>query len=162
MWRRFASSTLVVLTVCIAAWSQVRPNFSGTWQVRSTDPPKYAGGPGGWGAPAPKIVIQQTASAVTIVGPGIGDGINLVYKMDGTDTFSEAEGASSTGVKAVVKWRTRARWDGNRLVLYTWNTALNQERDVLALNGDTLTVTRDTESPPPNPPTATLIYTRSQ
>ena len=141
-------------------WGQPRPSFSGTWQIRSTDPPNYGGGPGGWGKPQQTITIQHTAATLTVVGPGIGDGINLVYKLDGTDTFSEAEGASSTGVKAVVKWRTRAKWDGNRLILYTWNTALNQERDVLSLNGNTLTITRDTESPPPNPPTATLVYSK--
>src|SRR5262245_3714361 len=159
---------VVVLYVTLAfalsfdAQAQARPSFSGTWQVRSTDPPNYNGGPGGWGAPKQTIVVQQNAATLTIVGPGIGDGVNLVYKLDGTDTISEAEGASSTGVKAMVKWRTRARWEGNRLILYTWNTALNQERDVLSLTGNTLTITRDTESPPPNPPTATLVYTKTQ
>jgi hypothetical protein len=139
-------------------WSQAKPDFSGTWTLNSTDPPKYAGGPGGWGAPVTKVVIKQTAAELSVVGPGIGDGLNLVYKLDGSDTITEAEGTSATGVKALVKWRTRARWDGSNLILYTWNTALNQERDVLSLSGNMLTVIRDTESPPPNPPTARLVY----
>jgi hypothetical protein len=34
--------------------------------------------------------------------------------------------------------------------------------DPLSLNGNTLTITQDTESPPPNPPTATLVYTKAR
>lgn len=140
--------------------AQAKPDFSGTWKLSSSDPPGYKGGPGAWGAPTPTIVIRQTATDVTVDGLGHGDR-TLVFKLDGSDTLTEGPAKSSGGLEAVVKWRTRARWNGKDLVLYVWNTALNQERDVLSLSGTTLTVTRDTESPPPNPPTAKLVYTRA-
>jgi hypothetical protein len=89
----------------------------------------------------------QTATDITVESDTYGKPMKMVYKLDGSDTITEAQGESQSGVAAVVRWRTKARWDGNKLVLYTWNTALNQLRDTMTLNGSQLTIARVTENP---------------
>jgi hypothetical protein len=49
--------------------------------------------------------------------------------------------------------------DGNKLILFTWNTALNQLRDLFSLSGSELTIVRATEQPGPST-NATLTGTR--
>jgi hypothetical protein len=44
-------------------------------------------------------------------------------------------------------FKTKARWDGAKLILYT-RQGLNQQRDILSLDGSMLHITRDTETPP--------------
>jgi hypothetical protein len=85
--------------------------------------------------------------------------MRVVYKLDGSDTIWDAPWTSQTGASAVVKWRTKARWDGNKLILFTWNTALNQLRDILTLSGGTLNIVRATEQPGPST-NATLNYSK--
>jgi hypothetical protein len=58
-----------------------------------------------------------------------------------------------------VKWRTKARWDGSKLILFTWNTALNQMRDVMTISNGALTIQRDTEQPGPST-NAMLTYNK--
>ena len=76
-----------------------------------------------------------------------------------SDTIWDAPSSSQSGNTAIVKWRTKASWDGGRLVLYTWNTALNQMRDIMSINGAQLTIVRATEQPGPST-NATLTYSR--
>jgi hypothetical protein len=86
--------------------------------------------------------------------------LRVTYKLDGSDTVWEGEGWSQAGDVATVKWRSKARWDGSRLILYTWNMALNQMRDTMALNGATLTIMRATEQPGPSG-NGVLTYTKA-
>ena len=83
--------------------------------------------------------------------------MTVVYKLDGSDTIWEAPSMTQSGSTAVVKWRTKARWDGTKLILFTWNTALNQMRDILSVSNGMLTVVRGTEQPGPST-NATLTY----
>jgi hypothetical protein len=87
--------------------------------------------------------------------------MTVVYKLDGTDTIWEAPSTTQSGSTAVVKWRTKARWDGNKLLLFTWNTALNQMRDIVSVTNGTMTVVRGTEQPGPST-NATLTYSKAR
>jgi hypothetical protein len=139
--------------------AQARPNFSGTWKFASSAPANYPGS-NGWGVPSPTVVLTQTAAELTIESGQFGaNPMKVVYKLDGSDTIWEAPSSSQSGSTAIVKWRTKARWDGNRLVLYTWNTALNQMRDIISLADGRLTIVRATEQPGPST-NATLTYNK--
>ena len=153
---------LLTLTAILpgVASAQGRPNFSGTWKFVSSSPPNYPGS-NGWGVPSPTIVVTHTATEFTIESGQFGSTpMKVVYKLDGSDTIWEGPSSSQSGSTAIVKWRTKASSDGNRLVLYTWNTALNQLRDILTLSGGTLTIVRATEQPGPST-NATLTYTKA-
>jgi hypothetical protein len=160
MDRKFALVAVVVI-VCTAsiASAQGRPNFTGTWKFSTSNPSGYPGS-NGWGVPSPTMMVTQTAAELTIESGQFGTmPMKVVYKLDGSDTIWEAPSSSQSGNTAIVKWRTKASWDGNRLVLYTWNTALNQMRDIMSLNGGTLTIVRATEQPGPST-NATLTYAK--
>ena len=142
-----------------AAWAQARPDLSGTWKLSATTPPNYPGS-AGWGVPSPTIVIKQSPTEVSVQSGQYGaTPMTVVYKLDGTDTIWEAPSMTQSGSTAVVKWRTKARWDGNKLILFTWNTALNQMRDVMSITNGGLTIQRGTEQPGPST-NAMLTYSR--
>jgi hypothetical protein len=158
-----ARAVLLLLAIAVlhpaAGAAQGRPNFAGTWTFASSTPANYPGS-NGWGVPSPTVVLSQTGSELTIESGQFGaNRIKVVYKLDGSDTIWEAPSSSQSGSTAVVKWRTKASWDGNRLVLYTWNTALNQMRDIMSLADGRLTIVRATEQPGPST-NATLIYNK--
>lgn len=153
---------LLLAPIAIAAVNlsaQARPNFAGTWKLSATQPANYPGS-NGWGIPSPTVVITQTAAELTIESGQFGTTpLKVVFRLDSKDTIWEGPSSSQSGSTAIVKWRTKASWDGNRLVLYTWNTALNQMRDIMSLSGGTLTIVRATEQPGPST-NATLTYTK--
>jgi len=150
---------IVVVTLGVSAAAQGRPDFSGTWKLSGTTPPNYPGS-AGWGVPSPTLVLKQTPAEITIQGGQYGaTPMSVVYKLDGTDTIWEAPSVTQSGSTAVVKWRTKARWDGNKLILFTWNTALNQMRDVMTISNGALTIQRGTEQPGPST-NATLTYNK--
>jgi hypothetical protein len=151
-------SMALALALPAIAWAQAKPDFSGSWKLAATTPPNYPGS-AGWGVPSPTIVLKQTANEITVASAQYGAQLTVVYKLDGSDTIWEAPSATQSGSTAVVKWRTKARWDGNKLILFTWNTALNQLRDILSLNGGALTIVRGTEQPGPST-NATLTYSK--
>ena len=162
MMLRHITLLLVALTVGVpAAWAQARPDLSGTWKLSGTTPPNYPGS-AGWGVPSPTVVVKQNASEISIQSGQYGaQPMTVVYKLDGSDTIWEAPSMTQSGSTAVVKWRTKARWDGNKLLLFTWNTALNQMRDIVSVSNGTMTVVRGTEQPGPST-NATLTYSKAQ
>lgn len=156
----------IVVLLLLSAWSpvdvfaQARPNFSGTWKHASSLPANYPGS-NGWGIPSPTMTITQSPTELAIESGQFGkQPMKVVFRLDGKDNVWEGPSASQSGSAAVVKWRTKASWDGARLVLYTWNTALNQMRDILSLTGGTLTIVRATEQPGPST-NATLTYSKA-
>lgn len=159
---RYTTLLLVALTVGVpAAWAQAKPDLSGTWKLSGTTPPNYPGS-AGWGVPSPTVVVKQSASEISIQSGQYGaQPMTVVYKLDGSDTIWEAPSMTQSGSTAVVKWRTKARWDGNKLLLFTWNTALNQMRDIVSVSNGTMTVVRGTEQPGPST-NATLTYSKAQ
>jgi hypothetical protein len=158
--RRTRTALLLAVVAVIGSGTpsaQGRPNLSGTWKFMTSTPANYPGS-NGWGVPSPTIVVTQTATDFTIESGQFGaTPMKVVYKLDGSDTIWEGPSSSQSGSTAIVKWRTKASWDGNRLVLYTWNTALNQMRDIMTLSDGRLTIVRATEQPGPST-NATLTY----
>src|SRR5258705_8242154 len=153
-------SMALALALPAVAWAQAKPDFSGSWKLAGSNPPNYPGS-AGWGVPSPTIVLKQTANEISVASAKYGGQLTVVYKLDGSDAIWEAPSATQSGSTAIVKWRTKARWDGNKLILFTWNTALNQLRDVLSVSGGGLTIVRATEQPGPST-NATLTYTRGR
>lgn len=154
--------TLLIAALTIGAsavWAQAKPDLSGTWKLAATNPPNYPGS-AGWGVPSQTLIVKQTPTEITIQGGQYGaTPMTVVYKLDGSDTIWEAPSMTQSGSSAVVKWRTKARWDGSRLILFTWNTALNQMRDVMSVSNGALTIVRGTEQPGPST-NATLSYSK--
>ena len=141
------------------ASAQGKPDFSGTWKLAGTTPPNYPGS-AGWGVPSPTLVVKQTPTEVTVQSGQYGPApMSVTYKLDGSDNIWEAPSITQSGASAVVKWRTKARWDGNKLILFIWNTALNQMRDVMTVSNGALTIQRGTEQPGPST-NATLTYSK--
>ena len=161
MKRRGIVTLLVALTATLpsAVRAQAHPDFSGTWKFTTSTPPNYPGS-AGWGVPSPTIALRQTASEITIESGQFGSQtMKVIYKLDGSDTIWDAPSTTQSGSTTIVKWRTKAKWDGNKLILYTWNTALNQLRDVMSVSGGALTIVRATEQPGPST-NATLTYSK--
>jgi hypothetical protein len=161
MMRR-AGMLLAVMTLVLpaATWPQAKPDFSGMWKLATSEPANYRGASATWGAPSPMLVIKQSPTDITVEGDTFTKGqLKLTYKLDGSDLIWEAPWTSAAGVSTVVKWRTKARWDGNKLVLYTWNTALNQLRDTMSLTGGQIVIVRGTEVPGGSS-NATLTYSK--
>jgi hypothetical protein len=117
-------------------------NFSGPWTLDKTNPPLPAGRGGGnaggggdeaFGAVTQTVVITQTGTELTVqAGP-----MKAVYKLDGNMTVTPA--GDVNGLK------TRAHWDGAKLHLH-FKRGQNWCRDVLSVNGKTLTILRDLEA----------------
>ena len=154
--------TLLVLALTVsvsAVFAQAKPDFSGTWKLSATSPPNYPGS-AGWGVPSPTVVVKQSPTEITIQSGQYGSNpMTVVYKLDGSDTIWDAQSATQSGTTTMVKWRTKARWDGTKLILFTWNTALNQMRDVMSVSNGALTIQRGTEQPGPST-NATLTYNK--
>ena len=121
-------------------------NFGGAWKLATTDPPVVAGrggrGGGGIAGPYADTVFAQTPAAIVITQtPGsvalqFGSA-TANYGLDGKTT--------STPPGDVNALKTRAHWDGGTLHLH-FKQGMNWGRDVLSLNGGTLTIVRDLES----------------
>jgi hypothetical protein len=145
-------SSLLLLLALIVLWPAVTPaqgpaNFSGTWKIASADPPAPAGrgrgaAGGGVGGPyaetmlaqAPEVmVLTQNATTITVQ---MGSA-KIVYTLD--DKTTELPPGD------VMAFKSRAHWDGTTLHLH-YKQGMNWGRDVLTLNGTTLTVVRDLES----------------
>jgi hypothetical protein len=157
MTKRVALSLVVLaLALSAAVRAQGKPDFSGTWRFATSEPSGYKGS-NGWGVPSSTMVIRQSENELAIVSDQYGTPMRVVYKLDGGDTIWDAPESSQTGT--TIKWRTKARWDGNKLILFTWNTALNQMRDILTLSGGALNIVRATEQPGPST-NATLSYSK--
>jgi hypothetical protein len=168
-------SVVLALTGGVDAGAQARgqgtvvnlPNFTGEWiyQVpsrgnngeRGGDSPRVGGLEGGgytnWGPAAPMLIITQTATEMTLDrGPGE---TRWVYKLDGTENVIPDPTNKEPG--GPYPFKTKARVDGARLILYT-RQGLNQQRDILTLAGNVLNITRDTETPPGSGIDIKLVY----
>ena len=153
---------VLALALPIVLPAQGTANFSGTWKLSTVDPPIAAGrggrgaGGGGIGGPyaetilaaAPdSIVIAQTGGQLTVQ---IGSA-KAVYTLD-NKTMSDPPGE-------VLALKTRAHWDGPRLHLH-FKQGMNWGRDILIVNGGTLTLVRDLESGGQST-TRTMTYTKA-
>ena len=152
MMKRIVMLTMVFALVFPAiVGAQANVNFSGTWTLSKIEPPP-AGGIGGggdetFGAIAQTVVIAQTGRELTFKsGP-----MNAVYTLDGNTTVTPP--GDVNGLK------TRAHWEGAKLHLH-YKRGQNWCRDVLTVNGNTLTILRDLESGGGST-TRTITYTKT-
>jgi hypothetical protein len=128
-----------VVTLSAIAGAQTNPNFSGTWMLSKIEPPPppRGGGIGGggdetFGAIVQTVVIAQTARDLTFQNGSL----RAVYTLDGNATVTPP--GDVNGLK------TTAHWDGSKLHLH-YKRGQNWCRDVLSINGNTLTILRDLE-----------------
>ena len=163
----------LLLTAPVALWSQGNeatvkvPNFAGKWSYQV--PPRAEGRGGGprvggldgggysnWGPAAPTLIITQTATEITLDrGPGE---TKWVYKLDGSEHVIPDPTNREPG--GPYPFKTKTRLDGVKLILYT-RQGLNQQRDILTLNGNVLNMTRDTETPPGSGIDIKLVYNKA-
>ena len=168
--RRVVLLVALVLTAPVTAFAQARgqgapvkiPDFTGKWT--------YRGGQGGglrvgglegggfnnWGPAAPTLIITQTAIEITLDrGPGE---TKWVYTLNGGENVIPDPTNKEPG--GPYPFKTKARVDGAKLILYT-RQGLNQQRDVLTVNGNVLNMTRDTETPPGSGIDIKLVYDKA-
>jgi hypothetical protein len=130
--------------------TQTAADFSGTWKLNKVEPPQTGSIGGGndatFGAITDTVVISQTSKDLTFQNGSM----NAVYTLDGNTTVTPPGDVS--GLK------TRAHWDGSKLHLH-YKRGQNWARDVLSVNGNTLTILRDLDSGGRST-TRTLTYTR--
>ena len=122
-------------------------NFAGTWRLATTEPPVPAGrgrgaAGGGIAGPYADTIFAAAPSAITITQSGGSVSVEI-----GGATAGYTLDAKTTAVPPgeVLALKTRAHWDGTTLHLH-YKQGMNWGRDVLTLNGGTLTVVRDLES----------------
>jgi hypothetical protein len=91
-----------------------------------------------------------------------GPAQKVTYNLDGSYRVWKAPWVSHNGTTTELSWRSRAHWDGNALVLYTWNMAGRhvQMRDSLTLTGGALTIVRFVEEGAPTMANGTITYTK--
>jgi hypothetical protein len=140
------------LALAVVAGAQTNANFSGTWTLNKIEPPPAGRGIGGggeeaFGAIAQTVIITQTGSDLTFQSGSM----KAVYRLDGNITVTPP--GDVNGLK------TRAHWDGSKLHLH-YKRGQNWCRDVLSVNGNTLTVLRDLESGGGST-TRTITYTKA-
>jgi len=162
------------LTVFVQALGQAAPvkipDFAGKWTYRVPPSSGRAGGQGGalrigglegggfnnWGPAAPMLIITQTATEITLDrGPGE---TKWVYALNGTEKVIPDPTNKEPG--GPYPFKTKARVDGAKLILYT-RQGLNQQRDILTVNGNVLNMTRDTETPPGSGIDIKLVYDKT-
>ena len=141
----------LALALPAAAWAQGKPDFSGTWKLEKSEPAGYKGSGGlagvtysmgrGWGAHAPTVVIKQTANELTLESAQFGEDPprRVVYKLDGSEMVTDDP--QHPGF-STFKWKTKVRWDGANLVLFSYHGWTNMV-DTLSLSGGKLTIRRE-------------------
>jgi hypothetical protein len=120
MRKVLALCTALALAMPIVASAQGKADFSGTWtldEAKSDPAPARGGGGGGGGgggrgggrgAPAAKIVITQASGAITIESHTAAGAQTAIYKLDGSESVNKT---------ALGESKTKASWDGSKLVL---------------------------------------------
>ena len=145
------SVVLLMTTLAVVVRGQTNANFSGTWTLSKVEPPPTGRGIGGggdeaFGAIAQTVVIAQSGSDLTFQSGST----KAVYTLDNNTTVTPA--GDVNGLK------TRAHWEGSKLHLH-YKRGQNWCRDVLSVNGNTLTILRDLESGGGST-TRTITYTK--
>ena len=153
------------LGTAIPAAAQSGPDLSGTWvadEAKSDAGALQAGGGGGGfgarggGVPPNQLVITQSPTELTVARGNQ----TFAYRLDG----SESPGPPGGETKSQISW------EGGKLVV-TWKReyyagaqlgyATTSGKDVYTLNGNTLTVERQSVSPKGERQTRTIVYTKS-
>jgi hypothetical protein len=151
---------LVTLTLAVPAASMAQgPSFAGSWKLDKAEPLPNAGRGGGrggggaandenaFGAVTQMVTISQSAGEVAVQdGPK-----KATYTLDGKQRV-----VPPGDVNGLKTW---AHWEGPKLHLH-FKQGMNWGRDVLTVNGGSLTVVRDIESGGGST-TRTIIYSKA-
>jgi hypothetical protein len=163
-----ALAALVALPA--AGWAQAKPDFSGSWTMDPAKsdpaPARGAGGGGGGGGRgggrgggvAMQVTIKQTPTQLTI-DRTMGQGTQTaVYKLDGS------ESANTMGQGQA---KSKATWEGSRLVITTTQSldtpngpVTIDSKDVFSLDGGMLTL-ENTRNTPNGAQTRKVVYNKS-
>lgn len=117
------------------------PGFSGTWVVKDDGGGAAAGGGGGGRGAAGPVTIDQTPQQITIQS---GQQARVI-KLDGSESVNELTGRGGTQ-----RTRSKARWEGNKLVIETVNEGTgrsSKEVRSLSADGKEMTVETTAEGP---------------
>ncbi|HZR24747.1 MAG TPA: peptidyl-alpha-hydroxyglycine alpha-amidating lyase family protein [Vicinamibacterales bacterium] len=122
-------------------------SFAGAWKLTNAVPPPPAGpgrgaNAGGISGPYADSIFAQAPGAVTVTQAANSVAIEIGGK---TATYTLDTKLTAVPPNDVNALKTRAHWDGESLHLH-YKQGMNWGRDVLTLNGQTLTITRDLES----------------
>jgi hypothetical protein len=153
-------ASLVTLALASSAWSQNRPDFTGSWKVSGAkagapaSPPVAPPAPPAPGGPPPppapptlvSMVIVQSPTELRIERTMAAGGRNVVYefryKLDGSETVNQM---------GPITVKSRVSWEGPTLVLSNVYSAddrpLGSGRDVHTLDGATLTIESTRNAP---------------
>jgi hypothetical protein len=165
----FLEAIALVLALPAAPAAQGGANFSGTWKLQKAEPLPTGRGGGGagaggvagslagrgagaaidenaFGAVTQTVVITQTPTGITIqTGPR-----KSTYTIDGKTTV-----VPPGDVNGLKTW---AHWDGAKLHVH-FKQGMNWGRDILSLDGGTLSIVRDIESGGGST-TRTIVYAK--
>lgn len=103
---------VVVMALAVAgvAFAQAKPDFSGTWAPDLSKSDQMGPGGGGRGGPAGPMTIKQTAAEMTVEMKRGENTITQTFKLDGS------ESVNSMGQ---MEAKSKAKWDGSKLVVAT-------------------------------------------
>jgi hypothetical protein len=119
-----------VLAVATVAWTQAKPDFSGSW---TPDPGGAAVGEGrGRGMGGGPMTVKQTADTLTIERTMGENKVTRTYKLDGSE--SEITMGQMTA-------KASAKWDGDKLVITT-KTDMGEQTQTWSLADGVLTIER--------------------
>jgi hypothetical protein len=143
--------------------AQAKPDFSGSWTLNQDKsdpaPARGGGGRGGGrgGGVASQMTIKQTPAQLSIERTMAQGAQTAAYKLDGTE---------STNTIGAGEAKSKAMWDGSKLVITTSQTLpgrgggdpINVEvKEVYSLAGGALTIER-TQTTPMGSQTRKLVY----
>jgi len=158
-------SRMVLLIGCVLAFAasvgaQGTPRLAGTWKLATINPPIATGRAGG--APGPGGPYGATTFAAAPENLVITQGANDVTVQIGAtkEVFTLDDKTTEVPAGDVNALKTRAHWEGAKLHLH-YKQAMNFGRDVLSVNGETLTMLRDLETGGQST-TRTMTYTKVQ
>jgi hypothetical protein len=151
---RRASFFLAVVGLLIGTTSlsaQERPNFSGTWTLQQSGDAAAGGGGGARGGRGGGrgmglgmgATIAQDAGTLTITRTTQNGEVKSVYKLDGSESRNTV-----TGRGGQTEQVSKARWDGNKVVITTTlSMGENTFDSTMALSLDNEQLVVETTSP---------------
>jgi hypothetical protein len=134
---------IAALALPLPLASQHRPDFSGTWRLDATksDPPPMPktsadGRPGSPPGPRPTMLVITQTPTTLVVDQTLATGVRrFTFKLDGTE---------SVNWNGPIQMRSRASWEGDRLVFSTANSVeydnFGNSKEVYSLRDGNLVV----------------------
>jgi hypothetical protein len=117
---------LVVMALAVAGvvFAQAKPDFSGTWAVDTAKSDQM--GPGGGRGPAGPLTIKMTATEMVVEMKRGENVMTQTYKLDGSE---------SVNTMGPMQAKSKAKWDGDKLVINTVRETPNGTMESTATYG---------------------------